>query len=193
MNDLRLFVWLTVLTGLIYPLFITGIAHLTMKHQASGNFLTAQGKVIGAKLIAQKFESNRYFWGRPSAIDYNPLPSGGSNLGPISATLKKNVADRKALLITTFGQTTQPIPSELIFSSGSGLDPHISKETALFQLKKVIQARGWNETVAEPAILKMISDLMENKFYEFLGRPYLNVLELNLALDELERSNNIKQ
>src|SRR5262245_28899624 len=94
-NNLRMFLWLTLLTGLLYPLIITGIAGLLMPRKAAGDFIVLKGKTVGSSLIGQKFESEKYFWGRPSAIDYNPLPSRGSNLGPTSAVLKKAVAERR--------------------------------------------------------------------------------------------------
>ena len=186
-TNLKMFLWLTVLTGIIYPLVVTGLAHLTMKNRAEGDFISVDGKIVGATLIAQKFEGDKYFWGRPSAVDYNPLPSGGSNLGPTSAILKKAVADRKAQLIKAHSiNEKDTIPSELLFASGSGLDPHLTPAAVHFQLDRVIKARGWDEKRKEE-ILKIINHLTESRRLGFLGEPHVNVLKLNLSLDELDK------
>lgn len=166
---------MTFLTGLLYPLLITLIAQTTMKPQADGEILLHQGKKVGSSHIAQKFESPKYFWPRPSAIDYNPLPSGGSNLGPTSASLKKTVEERKARF------HSGNIPSELLFASGSGLDPHITSSAAYFQIDRVAQARGLDSK----RVKELVDRLIEKRRLGFLGEPCLNVLKLNLALDEL--------
>lgn len=180
-NNMRMFVWMTVLTGLIYPLLITGIAQLTMKQKADGGFISFKDKVVGASLIAQKFESDRYFWGRPSAVDYNPLPSGGSNLGPISTELKKIVADRKEKFLKS--GTSKDIPSELLFASGSGLDPHISLETAYFQMERIAKSRG----LEDQEIKTLIDKMAINPTLGFIGNSHVNVLQLNMALDEISQ------
>lgn len=179
-NNMRMFLWLTFLTGIIYPLLVTGIAQLTMKQKADGNFIFRKDKIIGAPLIAQKFESNIYFWGRPSAIDYNPLPSGGSNLGPISAILRRVVDERRRNILKS-QLATKEIPSELLFASGSGLDPHISIQTAYFQIHRIAQARG----LESEKIKDLIDKLAILPSLGFIGYPYVNVLLLNLALDKL--------
>lgn len=179
--NMRMFLWLTFLTGIIYPLLITIIAQVTMKHQADGNFLTSQQKLVGAALIAQKFESDKYFWGRPSSIDYNPLPSGGSNLGPTSDALKKAVAERKEKILKSHPLMKEAIPPELLFASGSGLDPHINLTTAYYQIERISKSRSLN--------VKDIKDLVDsnvtNSSLGFLSETYINVLFLNMALDEL--------
>lgn len=186
---LRMFLWMTFLTGVAYPFLITGIAQLTMKHKADGGFITSKGKIVGATLIAQKFESPKYFWPRPSAIDYNPLPSGGSNLGPTSAALKKAVADRKAIIMKAHGVTdASKIPSELLFASGSGLDPHISPQTAFFQVERIVKSRNLDMNKGKKTVIHLIDKLTEHRFLGFIGQPCVNVLKLNLALDELETS-----
>lgn len=178
--SLKMFLWMTLLTGVIYPLVITGIAQLTMKQKADGDFVSSQNRVVGATLIGQKFESNRYFWSRPSSVNYNPLPSGGSNLGPTSAALKKAVEERKSKFSTGKNQS---IPSELLYASGSGLDPHISLETAYFQIPRVSASRG----VKADEIKKLIDRMAEGKQFGFLGEQYVNVLLLNKELDELSK------
>lgn len=167
-SNLKMFLWLTLITGIAYPLLITGIAQLTMKQQADGDFIISKGKVVGASLIAQKFESDRYFWGRPSAVDYNPLPSGGSNLGPTSEALKKAVDERKAVIEKWYGNNKINIPNELLFASGSGLDPHITPPTAYFQVDRIIKARGWDESSTQVHLMKLINDLTEPRTFGFV-------------------------
>ena len=135
MKPLRMFMWMLFLTGIAYPLCVTLISYVAMRHKAQGSLLTFEGRVIGSSLIAQKFESSQYFWPRPSAIDYQPLPSGGSNLGPTSRELKKEVEMRRSRY------TSKQVPSELLFASASGIDPHISPEAAYFQSSRVANAR----------------------------------------------------
>lgn len=173
-NVLRMFLWLTFLTGIIYPLLITGIGKIGMGNKAEGDFITVDGKIVGAKLIGQKFTSDRYFWSRPSAVDYNPLPSGASNLGPTSAELKKQVEERR--------KGNAEVPSDLLYASGSGLDPHITLEAAHFQLDRVVQARGWDEQTKQKLEM-LIADMSESNGFGFLEAPCVNVLLLNIALD----------
>lgn len=180
-NNMRMFLWMTLLTGIIYPLLITSVAQLTMKHKVDGDFVISKDRIIGATLIGQKFQSDKYFWGRPSAIDYNPLPSGGSNLGPISAVLKRAVEERKTQLAQSHGVEPAKIPSELLFASGSGLDPHISIEAAYFQIERVAKARS----LEQKEVKKLMDSLLIRRSLGFLGEPYFNVLMLNKALDEM--------
>ena len=179
--NLRLFLWMTFITGIIYPLFITLIAQLAIKQKADGGILFSQEKAVGAVLIAQKFESEKYFWPRPSAINYNPLPSGGSNLGPISRTLQKAVNERKEKLLKVHGGDPARIPPELLFASGSGLDPHISPYAAYYQLDRVAKARGVDRTKIE----SLIQTKTVKRDFGFLGEAYVNVLLLNIALDDM--------
>ncbi len=171
-----MFLWLTLLTGLLYPLLITLIA-LTMKQKAEGNFVFTEGRRVGAELIGQKFESAKYFWSRPSAIDYNPLPSGGSNFGPTSAALKKAVDERREKWIKAHNR--QDIPAELLFASGSGLDPHLSLPAAYFQIARVAKARNLDEE----RVKELIDNLAIRRRFGFLGEECVNVLLLNIALD----------
>lgn len=187
-SALRMFLWLTLLAGIVYPLIITGIAQLTMKQKANGGFLSLKGKAVGAALIAQKFENEKYFWPRPSSIDYNPLPSGGSNLGPTSTDLRKVVEERRQFNAKAYGLAdTNQIPSELLFSSGSGLDPHISPATALFQLDRVAKARHLDEN-GKKMLHNLIENFTENRLFGFIGEPYINVLQLNIALDQMSKN-----
>lgn len=185
---LKMFLWMTLLTGILYPMLITEIAQLTMKQKADGDFILRDGKRVGSALIAQKFQSDKYFWPRPSAVDYNPLPSGGSNLGPTSKKLKQLVQERKEIVLKAHHLPPEAaVPSELLFASGSGLDPHISPATAIFQLDRVLKARN-----ADAELKKTLEDLIvkntEKPFLGFIGEPCVNVLKLNLALDEWEAS-----
>lgn len=157
-TSLRLFLCLTFVTGIVYPFFITLIANGRMK----------------PNLIAQKFEKEIYFWPRPSAIDYNPLQSGGSNLGPTSHQLMERVEIRKRVLAKAHGVEIENVPSELVFASGSGLDPHISQTAAYFQVERVAKARG----IDPITIKKLVNSLLEKY------PPRINVLLLNMALDK---------
>lgn len=179
-TNVRMFLWMTLLTGIIYPLLITAIAQLTMKQRADGDFLSSKDKIIGATLIAQKFEGDKYFWGRPSAIDYNPLPSGGSNLGPTSAALKKAVEERQEKILKAHHVDKNQIPSELLFASGSGLDPHINISSAYFQIERIAKSRG----IESSEIKNLIDKMTITRRWGFLGETYINVLMLNKALDE---------
>ncbi len=169
-----MYLWLLLVTGVAYPLFITLIAQGIMRDRADGGIIVRDGKPIGASLIAQKFESDKYFWPRPSSVDYNPLPSGGSNLGPTSSDLKKSVEERQSRFATK-----RAIPSELLFASGSGLDPHISPKAAYFQVERIVKARG----IDPKTVAKLIEDHTEGRLLGFIGEPCVNVLLLNRALD----------
>lgn len=177
---LRLLIFMTFLTGVVYPLLVTGIAQICLPKQANGNLMERNGEFIGSELIGQKFESDRYFWSRPSAIDYNPLPSGGTNLGPSSLDLKKAVDDRKASLKQRNPNSGEP-PQDLLFTSASGLDPHISLEAAEFQIARVSNARGVKVT----ALRQLVAELAEKRQFGIFGEPRVNVLKLNLSIDAL--------
>lgn len=174
---IKIFLFMTVLTGIIYPLFITLVAQLTMPNLSNGSLVQREYQTIGSLLIAQNTTDDRYFWPRPSAIDYDPIkPSGGSNLGPTSQKLKDAVEERKKKI-------GNDAPSELLYASGSGLDPHISLETAYFQIPRVAKTRSINEDE-----LREFIDLQsEGKQIGVLGPRYVNVLLLNQALDDRRR------
>ena len=175
---------LTVITGLVYPLAITGMAQLFFPDQANGSLIVHNGKVIGSKLIGQHFDKPEYFWSRPSATSpfpYNAAASGGSNLGPTNPALIEAVKARVTALRAADPGNDSPIPVDLVTASGSGLDPHISPAAALYQVKRVARARD----VDENRIRGLIARHTEGRQFGLLGEPRVNVLELNLALDAL--------
>jgi K+-transporting ATPase ATPase C chain len=180
---LRLFLTLTLLTGVVYPLAVTAIAQTLFAWRAGGSLVRVDGRVAGSELLAQKFTSTRYFWPRPSAAGYATMPSGASNLGWTSAQLKKTVAERRASLEP--GDGSKAVPAELLFASASGLDPHISPEAAFYQLDRVATARGFDADHRQQ-LLSLISQKTEAPLWGFLGQPRINVLQLNLALDSLQ-------
>jgi potassium-transporting ATPase KdpC subunit len=172
---INLFILIVLLTGVIYPLLILLIAQTTMSHLANGSLIQTGDRIMGSALLAQKTSDDRYFWPRPSAIDYNPIhPSGGSNLGPTSQKLKEIVNKRKE-------QLGAQAPPELLYASGSGLDPHISLETAYFQIPRVAKARSMDEA----ELKDLIHSLLEAHWFGFLGPSYVNVLLLNQSLDDI--------
>lgn len=174
-----------MITGILYPVFITIIAQLTMPHQANGSFIVYRDQAAGSRLIGQKFESDKYFWGRPSASNYNPLASGGSNLGPISLKLKNLVMERRAYLLNAEGLSDSTfVPADLLYASASGLDPHITVEAANFQKKRIGKSRNFDEGLMKSLDI-LIKERTEKRGFGYLGIPCLNVLELNLALDDL--------
>lgn len=182
---IKYFFAITILTGIIYPLLISAVAITFFPSKAGGSFVEKDGKIIGSKLIAQKFESGRYFWPRPSAIDYNPLPSGGSNLGPTSAALKKLYDTRKKSFIEKNAiSDTSIIPNEMFFASGSGVDPHISPESARLQVERISGFRNFDESKKEK-LYRLIDSLIEKPQFGFLGNSVVNILLLNLELDKI--------
>jgi potassium-transporting ATPase KdpC subunit len=183
--SIKIFALFTVLCGIVYPLFITGIAQLAFPKQANGSLIVQDNKVIGSALIGQKFDSEIYFWSRPSATDYSSMPSGGSNFGPTSSKLKQLIADRTAQWIKS-NPTSDPekIPSEMLLSSASGLDPHISPKAAMLQVDRIVKVRNLNDSQKQQ-LLKSISELSEAPQFSFLGENRINILALNLKLDQL--------
>ena len=163
---------LALLTGLFYPILVTGLADYFFPEKASGSFIY-KNRWVGSKLIGQKFSKDSYFWPRPSAGEYNPLASGGSNLGPISLKLKAQVEERK----TKWGPHA---PVELLYASGSGLDPYITAPSAYFQAERVAKARHVDKEIVETLIRQ--GTVLPG--FGFIGGPIVNVLELNLLLDE---------
>jgi K+-transporting ATPase ATPase C chain len=182
---LKFLLVMTILTGIIYPLLMTGIAQLSYPSKANGSLIMKDGKVIGSELIGQKFDSSIYFWSRPSAIGYNPIPSGASNYGPTSDTLKKLVTARRVLFAKMNSITDMlTIQKEMVFASGSGLDPHISPEAALMQVDRVALARHFDSSQKEK-LLKKINEITESPQFLCLGERRINVLILNLELDKI--------
>lgn len=180
---------MTLLTGVIYPFLMTGVAQLAFPAKANGSLIKKDGIIIGSELIGQKFDSSIYFWSRPSAIDYNPIPSGASNLGPTSEKLKQQVAERLKLFIAINSiDDTLTIPGEMLFASASGLDPHISPEAALLQVKRIAKARHL-DFGQEQRLLQCIQDLTELPQAMCLGEDRINVLILNLEVEKLFENN----
>lgn len=182
---IKYFVAITIVTGLIYPLFITLISIIVFPGKASGSFIEKDGKIIGSELIGQKFESDKYFWSRPSAIDYNPAPSSGSNLGPTSAKLKQLYDERiKNFVEKNMIKDASTIPNEMFFASASGVDPHISPLSAMLQVERVAKARNFDQSKKEK-LIQLIDTLTEKPQIGFLGNSVVNTLLLNLELDKM--------
>ncbi|MCX5685256.1 MAG: potassium-transporting ATPase subunit KdpC [Planctomycetota bacterium] len=182
---------LTFLTGLVYPLVVTGVAEAVFPHQAHGSLITHDGRTVGSELIGQAFSDPRYFWSRPSAtsdanskpLPYNAGSSGGSNLGPTNPDLGKQVKERVAALRAADPGNTQAVPVDLVTASASGLDPDISPAAAEFQVPRVARARG----LAETAVRDLVRQHTHERFLGVLGEPRVSVLQLNLALDDPAR------
>lgn len=177
-----LFILLSIITGLIYPLLVTGISQALFPAQAAGSLIERDGKRVGSRLIGQTFTDPKYFWGRPSATGpypNNAAASGGSNLGPSNPTLKEAVQARiEALRAVDLGNTA-PVPVDLVTASASGLDPHISPAAAEYQVARVARARGLPPEIVRDLVAKQTED----RQWGIFGEPRVNVLELNLALD----------
>jgi len=182
---LVLFLLLTVLTGFLYPLLVTGLAQLLFPHQAAGSILTRGGRAVGSRLIGQSFSDPRYFWSRPSATTpqpYNGMASSGANLGPLNPQLTAAIKTRVAALHAADPANSAPVPIDLVTASGSGLDPQISAAAANYQAARVARARG----LAPARVQALIAQHTEGRLLGVLGEPRVNVLELNLALDALK-------
>src|SRR6516162_628357 len=176
---------LTVVTGLLYPLVITGVAQLLFPHQAAGSIVIRDGRAVGSRLIGQSFSDPRYFWSRPSATTpqpYNGSASTGSNLGPLNPQLTDGIKARVAALRAADPTNSAPVPIDLVTASGSGLDPEISLAAANYQAARVARARG----LAAERVQALIAQHTEGRLLGVLGEPRVNVLELNLALDALK-------
>lgn len=182
----KFLVIMTLLTGVFYPLILTGIAQVAFPQKANGSFIRKDGKILGSRLIGQKFDSNAYFWSRPSAIDYNPVPSGASNLGPTSKKLFSQANDRRNDFIKGNNlQYTSSIPGEMLFASASGLDPHTSLDAVLLQVKRIAAVRHFNNS-QEKKLNDLIRQNTEKRQYRILGEERINIVELNIGLDAIK-------
>ena len=178
----RMLAVLSLLTGVVYPLFITGIAQVAFPHAANGSLITVNGKSMGSSLIGQPFSDPKYFWGRPSATSpqpYNAMASSGSNQGPLNPALADAVKSRIQALRDADPDSTAPIPIDLVTASASGLDPHISIAAAQYQVQRVAKVRGLDADKLQA----MVTEHTQGRTFGILGEPRVNVLELNLALD----------
>jgi len=187
--SLKILLFFTILTGVIYPLLITGIAQVGFPAKANGSLIVKDNEIIGSELIGQNFDTTIYFMSRPSAISYNPLPSGGSNYGLTNVKLKNLVTEHKIQFIA-FNQldSLTTIPSEMLFASGSGLDPHISQKAALLQVDRIAKARNFN-TIQKQNLVQSVKNLTETPQFLVLGEERVNVLVLNLELNKLDQNN----
>jgi K+-transporting ATPase ATPase C chain len=191
--SLKIFLFFTILTGIAYPLLVTGIAQIAFPEKANGSLIIKDNKIIGSELIGQQFDTTIYFTSRPSAILYNPMPSGGSNYGLTNVKLKNLVADRKKQFIV-FNQldSLTVIPSEMLFASASGLDPHISQKAALLQVDRIVKARNFN-SIQKQNLVQCVKNLTENPQFLVFGEERVNVLVLNLELNKLDQNITINK
>ena len=179
---LRLWVLLTIVLGLLYPLLFVGVGRL-MPGRADGSLLESGGQVVGSSLIGQAFDQQQYFWPRASVGGYDPLATGGSNLGPNNTELVSTIEQRRDELATANGVSADQLPADAVTASGSGLDPDISPEYAAVQVTRVARARGLPADV----VSDLVAEHTAGRALGFLGEPTVNVLELNVALDALSQ------
>lgn len=182
---IMVFALLAVITGLIYPFAITGVAQAVFPHQANGSLIMKNGQAVGSELIGQPFDDPKYFWGRLSATSpfpYNAAASSGSNYGPLSSALTDEVKARIDALKAADPTNNQSIPVDLVTSSGSGLDPDISVAAALYQVPRVARVRG----MSQDQVRALVQQHTQGRQFGVLGEPRVNVLELNLALDGVQ-------
>jgi K+-transporting ATPase ATPase C chain len=186
MPSLRMLVVMSALTGILYPLLVTGVAKVAFPRAANGSLIVSDGKTMGSDLIGQPFDDPKYFWSRPSATSpqpYNAMSSSGSNLGPRNPALADAVKDRIKVLRDADPGNTAAVPVDLITASGSGLDPHISVAAAQYQLARIAKARGQ----AVEQVQGLVAENTEGRTLGVLGEPRVNVLKLNIALDRTSK------
>jgi len=180
------FLLLTLLTGIAYPLVVTGVSQAVMSDKANGSMIMKDGKPVGSSLMGQSFSDPKYFWSRPSAtspMPNNPTSSGGSNLGPTNPALTEAVTARIQALKEADPDNKAPVPVDLITASGSGLDPHISPAAANYQIARVARLRN----ISESKTRELVAANTEGRQWLVFGEPRVNVLKLNLALDQTEK------
>jgi len=185
-TGLRFLVLMIILTGIVYPGLITVIASIIFPDEAQGSLVTRNGVIIGSKLIGQNFDSQKYFWSRPSFNNYNPLPSGASNLGLLNPLLLNKVIQKEKIFLQANKiKEDLNIPPEMVTASASGLDPHISPTAAMLQINRIVEAREMDK-VWQDKLVNLVYDLTENRQFSLLGEPRINVFLLNLKLDSLK-------
>src|SRR5215831_13066844 len=181
-QSIRALIFFTIITGIAYPLIVTGIAQVAFKDQANGSLIEKDGKVLGSRLLGQSFSDRKYFWSRPSAtspMPYNGGSSSGSNQGPTNPALKEAVEGRVKALRAAGSDPSKPVPVDLVTASGSGLDPHISPAAAEYQVARVAKARS----LPEDKVRELVQKHTEGRQLGILGEPRVDVLTLNLDLD----------
>ncbi len=182
---LKFLLVMTLLTGIIYPVFLTGIAQVIFPEKSKGSLITKNGIIIGSSQIGQKFESSAYFWSRPSAVDYNPVPSGASNFGPTNTKLLTLFNERKNTFITGNSlQDTTSVPMEMLFASGSGLDPHTSVDAARMQVKRIAEVRNFNAS-QEQKLNDLVNQFAQKRQFGIFGEERINILQLNIEVDKI--------
>lgn len=185
LTAIRIFLVMTILTGCLYPLLVTGIAKVFFLQESRGSLVKSDEKIAGSRLIGQKFSDEGYFWPRPSATDYSTLPAGGSNFALTSRILSDSVTKREERFrAVNHIPAYLPVPSDMLFASGSGLDPHISLYSALLQLNRICEVRHFSPRQRQ-ILLEKINDLNEPPQFLLLGEPGINVLLLNLELNKI--------
>jgi potassium-transporting ATPase KdpC subunit len=183
---LKMLLAMTILTGIVYPLIITGLSQIVFPVRGNGSLVKIDGRVLGSELIGQRFDSIAYFWSRPSAIDYNPMPSGGSNLGPTSEKLKKQIQNNKNIFILkNMIKDTTRLPVEMITASASGIDPHISPGAALMQVDRIVKARKFDISQKQK-VIDLVHNKTEKRQFSIFGEEKINVFHLNLELDKIK-------
>jgi len=182
---IRMLLVLACITGVAYPLAVTAVAHVAFPSQAGGSLLWKDGQVVGSSLVGQAMDEDRYFWPRPSAVGYDPLPSGGSNLGPTSEQLRLVRASRAEALRQANGLSDEAsLPADLLDASASGLDPDISPAAAVLQIDRIARAREYDSSQRQ-RLVELVERMIALPQFGLLGEPRVNVLQLNLALDAL--------
>ena len=183
---LRVLLVLTLFTGVIYPVAMTFFSIAVFPYQAKGSMIEKNGTIIGSDLIGQKFISDKYFNSRPSSIDYNPMPSSGTNWGPTDKRMQDSAKARTVQFkLQNNLSATTAVPKDMLFASASGVDPHISPAAATMQMERIAKVRGY-DSVKTSALKELVQHYTQNAQFGLLGDPRVNVLKLNLALDELK-------